>query len=494
MRHKGLMKIAALFLAAAMLLTGCASAGTPQNGESGKSGAADAADTKKAEKSKSIVSVSDEKYTLDGKEGLYTGEWCDGVPEGSGEFVIDDLNHYKGEWKSGMLFGEGEFAEHYDDGSSVYYEGKCADNLPVGEGYMVFHAAHSPYFMVIKGNFADESTLTCHITDFNKKLFDFGGIVNGEFVSYVNNPDIEGISIVRKLNNNGYITEAYKPGVYIGEVDENNVPNGYGYFEEYWQEPNGSYVHSQILGSWKEGYLEGYYTQLFQRSKTPDDFTFGVKSVGCMTDGKNVGDYEDYFFNKDGSITVERVNYDTYDNRDNFELGEDGICRGSYKTSEYFNADGTYGYSKRRIAYKLNEDGSYGNLYVNIDGRDCINNCEGEYCNYDSKGNVTDYGIPLSDGWLSQKPNEISLEAILMTAGVALLGAYVTYKFIIVPSNQEIEEMSAAFKERENLTNLKRELEDRAVREAKAGHKEYAEDLLEEADNITLPNVPHVPW
>lgn len=494
MRHKGLMKIAALFLAAAMLLTGCASAGTPQNGESGKSGAADAADTKKAEKSKSIVSVSDEKYTLDGKEGLYTGEWCDGVPEGIGELIMDDSSYYKGEWKSGMLFGEGEFLEVFDDGSAVYYKGKCADDLPIGEGTMSFGTEESEYYLALEGDFTDESKLTYFITDLSTKLIDIGGIVNGEFVSYVNNPDIEGISIVRKVNHNGYITEAYKPGVYIGEVDENNVPNGYGYFEEYWQEPNGSYVHSQILGSWKDGYLEGYYTALTQRSKAPDDFTFGVKSVGCLIDGKDVGDYEQYSFSKDGSVTVERVNYDTYDKRDSFELGEDGICRGSYKTTEYFNADGSYGYSKRRIAYRLNEDGSYGDLYVNIHGREGISNCEGEYCNYDKYGNVTDYGIAITDGWISQKPNEISLKNMLIAAGITLAAAYVTYKFIIVPSNQEIEEMSAAFKERENLTNLKRELEDRAVREAKAGHKEYAEDLLEEADNITLPNVPHVPW
>lgn len=472
MKHTKLMKAVFLLLAAAMLLTGCSSAELSKDNKN------------------NIINVTDEQYNVNGIEGLYTGAMKDGVPDGSGSFVIDGSNYYTGEWRCGMLMGEGEFAELYDDGSSVYYKGKCADNLPIGEGYMVFHTVDSPYYMVIKGNFADESTLTCHITDFNKKLFDFGGIRNGEFVSYIDNPDIEGISVVRKINDNGYIMDAYKPGIYIGEVDENNLPNGYGYFEEYWQEPNGSYVHTKILGSWKNGYVEGYYTELYQRSKTEDSLNYGIKIVGCMQDGKDVGDYEAYHHNKDGSLTVERLNYDTYSDKSTFELGEDGICRGSYKTSEYFNTDGTYGYSKRRIAYKLNEDGSYDNIYIDINGRSCINNCEGEYCNYDRNGNVTDYGIPLEDGWLSQKPDEISLEAMLMAAGVALVGAYVTYKFIIVPSSREIEEMSAVFKERENLTNLKRELEDRAVREAKAGYKEFAEDLLYEADNITLPEIP----
>lgn len=457
------MKVTALLLAAAMMLTGCSAGELSQSSKH------------------SVTNVTEEQYTANEKEGLYTGEWKDGVPNGNGELIISDTEYYKGEWCGGILLGQGEISEVYDDGSSMYYKGKCADNTPIGEGYMFFHPSDSEYYMVIYGNFADESTLCCFITDHNKKLFDIGGISNGEFVSYIDNPDIEGISC--ELFN--------RPGTYIGEVDENNVPNGYGYYTDFYQTLSGQCHYGSILGSWKDGNLDGYYTSLGKVSNSPDeDYIMITKYLGCKRDKNNVGDYEEYCWDRNG-LTVKRGNYDTYNNFDTFELGEDGIYGGSYEIREYFYNDGTYGYSKRRQAYTLNEDGSRGPVSsINVNGRDIPMYCDGEYCNYDRNGNIIDYGIAISEGWQSQKPNEISLKNELIAAGVLLLGAYATYEVIIKPSNEAIQQMSETFEEREYCMNVQNDLRQKAEREEKYGNKEAAERLRQEADNIGLPSIP----
>ena len=58
------MKVTALLLAAAMMLTGCSAGELSQSSKH------------------SVTNVTEEQYTANEKEGLYTGEWKDGVPNG----------------------------------------------------------------------------------------------------------------------------------------------------------------------------------------------------------------------------------------------------------------------------------------------------------------------------------------------------------------------------------------------------------------------------
>lgn len=427
-----------------------------------------------------VTNVSEKPFTVNDREGLYTGEWKSKRPNGNGELIISDTEYYKGEWCDGMLLGQGEFALLCDDGSYMHYEGKCADDMPIGEGTMTISSADSPYLLTIRGNFADESTLMCFTTDDVQKLCDIGIIRNGEFISCVDNPNaVEGITAMRVINDKGF-TYNDNPGKYIGETDENGIPNGYGYFELYpvTNEYTNQCIKYNCLGSWKDGYIEGYYTSLW------DNGMVGVKTVGCMTGGRDVGEYESYTYDSYG-LTVEKMNYDTYDNYDNFELGDDGIYRGSYKETEYFSNDGTYGYNKRRKTYKLLDDGSYDLEYA------LHVNDEGEYCNYDRYGNVIDYGVPLESGWQSLQPNDITLKDVLITAGVVLLGAYATYKFIIKPANEEMLKLSGVFETRQKSINLKKDLVEKAKREDEQGFHEAAERLLEEADRVTMPAISY---
>ncbi len=422
--------------------------------------------------SASVTQVTDQPFTLGGKEGLYTGDWKGDRPEGNGDLIISDNEYYKGEWRCGILLGQGIISKIYDDGSSMYYKGECAYDTPAGEGTMYFSMADNQYFMLAEGDFTNESTLRCYITDVYGKLCDIGGINNGEFISYVDNP-IDGITVSCLENDKGYILEG-SPGRYIGQTDENGVPNGYGYYEMY---PANNFQCS-YLGEWKDGYIDGYYTRLWSNG------ALSIKVVGCLKDGYDVGEYESYTYDANG-LTVKKRNYDTYDKFSTFELGDDGIYRGSYETTEYFNNDGTYGYNKRRKTYKLLDDGSYDLDYIYGGTSD-----EGEYCNYDQYGNVTDYGKPLAGGWQSLKSNEIGLKDKLIAAGVVLLGAYATYKFIIKPANEEILKTSEVFKERQRSISLKHNLLEKAEREAKDGNYNEVEKLLDEADHVTMPAIP----
>lgn len=428
-----------------------------------------------------VTQVEEQPFTLDGVEGLYTGDWKGDRPEGNGEFVISQYDYYSGEWYNGILYGQGKVQKTCDDGTWKYFEGECAYNAPSGEGVMYIGGLDGSFLFEINGDFSDESSLLYYLTDEEGRLTDLGGIQNGEYVSYVDNPNVMGGSVTRMINDDGYIYSG-GTGEYIGQIDQNGLPNGYGYFESCGEQPNGQYRHWHVLSTWKDGYMDGYYIIL----ENIDDKLFR-KTVGCKKDGKAVGEFACYT-TKESGLSVEKKNFDTYDDFDTFELGEDGIYRGSYATVEYFNNDGTYGFQRRRRTYKLLEDGSLDYEYTyRPEGSD-----EGEYCNYDKNDNLIDYGVPLASGWKSLKDNSITLKDVVITLGVALVASYAIYKVTAKVFNLDDFENSSAGRylqrnkeEAANYlaeNNVRKALQEKAEEEARLGHYDEADKLLDEAE------------
>jgi hypothetical protein len=76
---------------------------------------------------------------MSGASGLYTGEWKDGLPHGTGTFIFDsqysDMGYpvrYTGEWVDGAKHGQG--TAYWSDGS--IYVGEFRRNKKHGTGIM----------------------------------------------------------------------------------------------------------------------------------------------------------------------------------------------------------------------------------------------------------------------------------------------------------------------------------------------------------------------
>lgn len=374
---KKFIKTIAVVLAFSITLTACSgSSGTDSSSEGVKF------DRKSLKQyiNASVTQVEDQVFAMDGSEGLYTGGWKGNRPEGKGELIIGEYDYYSGEWSNGMLTGQCEMQTTYDGGIWKYYEGECSYNVPSGEGYMCIGCDNDPYIIDIYGDFSDESTLMYFKRDEKDKLVDIGYVIEDQLVSVVGCLDIDGIEL-----------PDYNETRYVGEVDKNNVPNGYGY--SVWSR-DGSDYFEWTLGSWKDGKIEGYYTFMSGRYSQGDGNDYEIisidETIGYAENGKNVGevvayeyrnpDYSFYvttnpfFWGGDWFLVIHKYNQDT---NLKFELYDDGIYRAGKEMVEVHYNDGTCLYQEYfRWCYD-----EYDEIYR-----------DGIYVKTDADGNVLDTG------------------------------------------------------------------------------------------------------
>lgn len=306
---KKLVKATALALAISVLLTGCA-APDEQSTQFERTEKSD-----EIYRNAPVTQVKDREFTVSDKTGLYTGDWKGNRPEGNGTLVISEDEYYSGTWENGYLSGQGEIRTLDESGGVSYFKGECAYNVPSGQGQKTIGDVDSGTFIILDGSFDGESSLVYFmITD--NTLADIGDYTGGDWISYVGNYNVSGIS--------------RKNGEYFGQVDENGIANGYGYYRENNGNPN-AYKEYCALGTWKDGELDGYYSTLYidrgnttsyvnhwyGREEIPSTWNTAIKETGCLKDGQDVGVYirtSSYDNNprddRDG-VYVESKDYDT---------------------------------------------------------------------------------------------------------------------------------------------------------------------------------------
>lgn len=394
-----------------------------------------------------VTQVTDKSYSVDGVKGKYTGDWKGDRPEGYGELIVSDDEYYKGEWVHGVLYGQGEIRKVYDEGVWKHYKGECASNYPSGEGQMLMGVEGDPYLIEVDGDFGDESSLMYFATDEKGKLIEVGGIRGGGFVNYLEDgADVPWISysedekdyqemLEREAESQAEYDELYAAhlesqstskfpnnGKYFGQTDENGIPNGYGYYETttIYNDIAIGPVFMSKLGKWKDGHIEGYYTerQSFDTRSYRED--------GCIEDGHGVGDFvssdDQTFADGTNKVTVVTMNLDEVNS---YQLCDDGAYRTGYRRTDYYFDDGSYGFQEVRYRKDSSASG-----YMTYLGEPCVR--EGSYCNYDKNGNVIDYGIPenngTTEGWQSLAPNYKDLWDTVLIIGGIMLGGYAAYK------------------------------------------------------------------
>lgn len=421
-----------------------------------------------------VTQVEEQPFSMEGRDGFYTGDWKGNRPEGYGEFIIGEYDYYTGQWYNGMLLGEGEMQKTYDDGSWKRFEGECAYNLPSGEGRMYIGSDNDPYFMEIEGDFGDESTLMYYTTDGVGKLVDLGGVQDGQYVSYVELTEIEGgidfMDWVRM--DSAEIANSWEgyEGVYIGQTDENGVPNGYGYSVS-----NRYSTTVRKLGTWKDGAIDGYYTEWRDTGKWKT-------RTGTVKDFKDVGDCVLYRDELNYSV-VKKVNFDT---SYTYTLCSDGIYRTDYVTQELFFNDGRYEYQKY-ITFKNDLD-DYRYYY------------EGEYAISDADGNIIECGEAdttsvCSLKWMSyeealkkelwNKIAPIVAIGIVIGVGAYALGTWGN-DFENSAAGRYVQNTRDELARASEHNNLRRELLEKAGEEERLGNTYEANRLREEAERHNI--------
>lgn len=373
---KKIIKATAAFLTLSLTLTACTnnSASEPLDGTQPSSSVTKSTNDVQIDKkavdiylNSPVTQVEKQPYTINGVEGVYTGDWKGNRPEGHGKFIIGEYDYYTGEWYNGMLLGKGEIQRTYDDGTWKRFEGECAYNLPSGEGQMFIGSDNDNYCTEVNGNFGDESTLMFYTTDENGKLVDIGDIQDNAYVSYLGDPNIKGkVTFTDWVRMNfEYVASGWEgyEGTYMGQVDENDVPNGYGY------SVSSKYSTTVYkLGTWKDGMIDGYYTEW------RNDGGLWTTRMGTIKDGKDVGEYivyeEKAYYN-----LVKKENCDT---SYTYTLCDDGIYRTDYTIEEYYFKDGRYTYQK------------YLTFKTDMNDREFY--YEGEYASSDAQGNLISCG------------------------------------------------------------------------------------------------------
>lgn len=400
---------------------------------------------------------------------------------------IGESDYYDGEWYNGMMLGQGEMLETYDDGTWKLFKGEIFYNQPAGKGEMSVGSNDGSYRIKIQGDFSDESTLMFFMTDKNGKLINIGGIKDGEYVSYVGETNVKGMiefmDLIRPNMESGYASwfDGYT-GNYIGETDSNGVPNGYGYSitAKIFPENEDWNCYYYKLGTWKDGKLEGYYTEWrYENHHWSSRF-------GCMKDGEDVGECVIYSENSDymgDHILVTAMDcHDPYE----YQLCEDGKYRTGYITKEYHYKDGTSKVEK------------YLTLRTDLEGENYW--YEGEYTIYDANGNVIECGIADSSPkwqcylyWKSNK--DIRKDDILdglavaagVGAGIAVIGLIVHEAtswgddFESSAAGSFLNNNKSEFEYALDENRLSDELEKKAREQAELGNTYEANKLYEEA-------------
>lgn len=438
-------------MALIMLATGCSN-------NAGYSGTSDMSGDS-AVVQQSATSVENQAVTVNGLEYSYTGGWKDSFPDGYGELYLDDYNYIKGNWADGLLSGHVEYRATNEEGDYLVYIGEFSDNQPSGAGELYMLPGSSEDCIYISGDFSDTDTLTYYNLDKDNRLCDIGCIMDGDFVSYIDNPQIEGMSFVPSKYdygiNNGLMHGASivgQKGEYFGQVDGNGSPSGLGYCRMTYDLESSDTTEDYtigILGQWDGENYSGPVLWLEESNgstvtttknwlgmskETVSQYDVTTKVVGFYNGEDYYGDYEAHTTYKhdppqdDDGLFITKKIADTYDDNTKFTLCDDGLYRGCYLTQEYYLIDGTFGYSKRRKVCKKSEDGViYGDFAMSKAAE------EGDYCNYDADGNVIDFGILFQGGGESYMPEREKKTNILnaaLTVGAAMLTAYAGYKLV----------------------------------------------------------------
>ncbi len=365
--------------------------------------------------------VTDETYSINDKEGKYTGNWVNGRPEGTGELKISDDEYYKGEWSDGKLSGNVELLRPYGDGSYIYYKGEYNNNGPSGKGDMYVQYANNCGHYVVEGDFSDYSSLVWRSFDRDEFPEAFGVVANdGSLVTYADYNEKTGIDriekgipaheIDRRYNGGNAWSKLFEfKGKYYGPVDRNGAPNGYGYFEgkPAW---HSYYCDDQE----KEFYLIDEYNGQFETEEYAKDHygyykydmddkvgKVDAKLYGTWQNGKLVGKYYVIYYLAETGEEVEKYCAEWDDN---------GKAVGSSIEVKLSSSEQTYygeevlrnkdaGRSCEMTVKKMNAD-SFSDFKPNDDGVYC---CSG----YEVEEYYTDGGM----GWYHvycylQKPSD----------------------------------------------------------------------------------------
>lgn len=459
---KTITKATAAIMAMVIALTGCAGNAAPEDNNKAQSDvqfsddsaaqdtraattaaaqeAADPTDEYEVYLHSPITQVDNIQVEYNGAVGHYTGDIRGTRPEGSGTLSLNDNEFYKGEWINGYLNGQGEIQKVCDDGSIRYYSGECTYSQPSGYGVLSIASADGQSFMGVTGDFSSEDTLMYYTTDADYRLVDIGYISEGAFISYVDNDQCTGMEYIAPDDVEAplWAEQTIQHGEYFGYLDENNNPNGYGYYRlhtSYVNSPNTQEKNVGILGVWVNGTLEGSFTEISTikgQSSIRKSGLFGTKEVLTpytesyilrtdMKDGQYCGDYAlfsyvDYEESNDDKVTVIRKNIDTFEDTNTFTLCDDGVYRGTYVTEEYYKENGEYGYYKYRKACMKDDEGNL-NLDFIFDGE----TVDGEYVDYDADGEMLDFGTITKNGRVSMKPEDKTAELLRSIENRAML-------------------------------------------------------------------------
>ena len=419
------LKATALLLAVIMALTACRSEN--QTPTTAKSIEKEYTEYMNA----AVTEVEDMPYTLNGIKGTYSGDWKGNRPEGEGTFWLNGNEYYYSEnWSNGDINGHGEIRRLDGDGKLKQYKGMCLYSEPYGQGAMEIGEEGDESRMVIDGDFSNSSQLLYFTLDADGRCTNIGGFINGEYESYMNNSNVTGMDFLIDRVPAGGATYKSRSGYYIGQINENGLPDGYGYYSEQYQTEGGIYVQLntisyQAVGSWKNGKLEGYFSDVILGSDTITKSETGfwgnkvetkynvinsTKREGYLKNDKLVGNYsisttvesDPQRPNDDGAV-VTTMNFDTNDIMD-----------------ERYYLDGSHTYEWKHMVSSTYAD-------------------EGEFIKYDKNGNMTVHKT-MSDGkWteimnLEREEREAKEEArarmIEKGAKVALAGLTIAGVFV----------------------------------------------------------------
>ena len=495
-----------------------------------------------------ITSVTDEPYTMNGRSGKYTGDWKGDRPEGEGKLVIDDNQYCCGAWINGMLDGNGESVTYKDNGMIYKYSGFFTANEPSGEGVLRIEEPGSDYYTLICGDFSSSEMQYGIYTKQNDYLSDAGKCINGQMISFVENPEMEGIdysdptlAVYDKYDERSKYD--HYEGKYYGDVDENGLPNGYGYFkgdchyttvyaatydETYWDTNNWLQfsedewnelsdaekdkfafwmrtgydydtaidpVHINYLGKWEHGKRIGEYRICYWNDTKPD---WGIDEYAFIdANGNYEGEATSITFGEPFKMrTIEyedAVMWVTRQNNDTFydcKLCDDGSYRGSDQKTEVYFTNGNYGLFVHRIL-KASPDSSK-------------ETTEGEWYIYNSDNKLLECGIYVpGSGWVSyeylekleQDKNRQRLEnwealGLAVGVGLALYGLAKWEEKSDAEFFQKVKERSAAA-QRETQQYLenkerKQDLLDEARSQYEIGNTYEAQRLYNEAQEINI--------
>lgn len=510
-----LIKATAILLAASILLTGCSdidkdalvNAAEKADIERAKEQAQHIADERQKNLEKEfevytnapITEVEDQPYTLNKVTGEYSGDWKGNRPEGEGTlWLSDDEYYYSENWSNGEINGYAEIKRYDSDGKLRQYKGVCAYSEPYGNGTLEIGSEGDELRMVIDGDFTKPSELLYYTLDENGGCVDVGGFITGEFESYMENSGVTGREWLIDRQPTGGATYKSRSGHYIGQVNENGLPDGYGYYAEDYELNQGIIVQLTsctyyAIGSWKNGKLEGYFTDVLigkgTLTETETGFFGGKKETkySIINSTKREGNVKN-----DKLVGTNRVSTTIASEPPRPLFDGVFITRMDYDTNvkmvEQIDVDGTHTYEWKHMISATAAD-------------------EGEFIKYDQDGNMTIHKTLSNGTWTELKnlereareAQEARQRIINKGAAIALVGVtfaagcYLNYSAMKNFDNSSAGKWLADYKaslergakQREEDRAKYYENKEKADHEWAIGNYETAGKLYKEADKYS---------